>query len=158
KRLASLFSGWYADSKRALAVRGRGAGFHKAMVECYLRFAEHMADDGLQNVMFTHQESDVWAGFALIFLAARLQGSSAWTIATETESGGLKQGGNYVQGTVLLVLRKRRGERRGDLSDIFPEVQDEVRRQLDSMLALDPKEDPNFGDADYQLAAYAAAL
>lgn len=26
------------------------------------------------------------------------------------------------------------------------------------MLALDDKEDPNFSDADYQLAAYAAAL
>jgi hypothetical protein len=41
---------------------------------------------------------------------------------------------------------------------VFPEVQAEVRRQLETMLALDPKEDPNFGDADYQLAAYAAAL
>ena len=34
----------------------------------------------------------------------------------------------------------------------------EVRRQLDAMLALDDASDPNFGDADYQLAAYAAAL
>jgi len=33
-----------------------------------------------------------------------------------------------------------------------------VRSQLEAMLALDPKEDPNFGDTDYQLAAYAAAL
>ena len=34
----------------------------------------------------------------------------------------------------------------------------EVRGQLDSMLALEDNSDPNFGDADYQLAAYAAAL
>ena len=26
------------------------------------------------------------------------------------------------------------------------------------MLEIDDKEDPNFGDSDYQLAAYAAAL
>src|SRR5690606_24901576 len=32
------------------------------------------------------------------------------------------------------------------------------RRQLDSMTQLDDDSDPNFGDADYQLAAYAAAL
>src|SRR5207249_3156793 len=37
-------------------------------------------------------------------------------------------------------------------------VEDEVRSQLESMLELDEKEDPNFGDTDYQLAAYAAAL
>jgi len=127
------------------------------MVQCYRRFVELMPDNGLQVVMFTHQDAEVWAGLALILWAAGLQVSAAWTIATETESAGIKQG-NFVQGTVLLVLRKRRGERRGDLSDIFPEVQAEVRRQLDAMLALDPKEDPNFGDADYQLAAYAAAL
>jgi hypothetical protein len=59
---------------------------------------------------------------------------------------------------VLLVLRKRAGNERGDLADIFPEIQREVRRQVESMQALDPKEDPNFGDADYQLAAYAAVL
>ncbi|MGH2345700.1 MAG: DNA methylase, partial [Chloroflexota bacterium] len=44
------------------------------------------------------------------------------------------------------------------MSDIFPDVQAEVRRQVRTMLALDPKDDLNFGDADYQLAAYAAAL
>ena len=37
-------------------------------------------------------------------------------------------------------------------------VENEVKEQLDSMLSLDDKEDPNFGDTDYQLAAYAAAL
>jgi hypothetical protein len=59
---------------------------------------------------------------------------------------------------VLLVLRKRSGERRGDLSDLYPEIQAEVQSQLAEMLALDPKDEPNFDDADYQLAAYAAAL
>ncbi len=63
-----------------------------------------------------------------------------------------------MQGTVILVLRKRHGNERGDLADIFPDLQDKVRRQVRTMQALDPKDDPNFGDADYQLAAYAAAL
>jgi len=34
----------------------------------------------------------------------------------------------------------------------------EVEHQLDSMLKLDDREDPNFSDAGYQLAAFAAAL
>ena len=37
-------------------------------------------------------------------------------------------------------------------------VEKEVRRQLDQMLVIDDHDDPNFGDTDYQLAAYAAAL
>jgi putative DNA methylase len=37
-------------------------------------------------------------------------------------------------------------------------VEDEVRRQIDFMQALDEGGEPNFNDADYQLAAYAAAL
>jgi len=82
--------------------------------------------------------------------------TAAWCIATETESA-LKEG-NYVQGTVLLILRKQNREETAFLSDLMPEVEQEVRRQLDAMLALDDKEDPNFADTDYQLAAYAAAL
>ena len=47
--------------------------------------------------------------------------------------------------------------------EVFPDelpslIEDEVRAQLDEMLALDDKDQPNFGDTDYQLAAYAAAL
>jgi hypothetical protein len=59
---------------------------------------------------------------------------------------------------VLLVLRKQTGNDVAFLDEIYPEVQREVKRQLDEMLALDDDEDPNFGDTDYQLAAYAAAL
>jgi adenine-specific DNA methylase len=82
---------------------------------------------------------------------------SAWTIATETGATGLKNG-KVVQGTVNLIVRKRVGGKRGDLSDIFPEIQEEVRRQIEEMKNLDDLTDPNFGDADLQLAAYAAAL
>jgi len=56
------------------------------------------------------------------------------------------------------VLRKRTSNTRGYLSDIHPEIQQEVRRQIEVMTDLDDQDDPNFGDADYQLAAYAAAL
>ena len=92
----------------------------------------------------------------MILWAAGLRVTAAWTIATETDSA-LKQG-NYVQGTVLLVLRKRTETEPVFLDEITHEVEAEVRRQLDSMLALEDDSDPNFGDADYQLAAYAAAL
>ena len=157
RHLMRLFPGWYTDSKRAFSVKGEGAEFRGILAECYQRTTQYMRDDGFQIVMFTHQDPDVWADLALVLWAAGLRVSAAWTIATETGASGVKQG-NFVQGTVILVLRKRLSEERGDLSDIFPDVQAEVRRQVRTMLALDPKDDPNFGDTDYQLAAYAAAM
>jgi hypothetical protein len=140
-----------------LAVEGAGDAFRKAMVDCYGNFTRHMPEHGFQVVMFTHQDAEVWSDLALVLWAAGLRVSAAWTVATETSAVGIRQG-NLVQGTVLLVLRKRTGGSHGDMAELFPEVQTEVQAQLESMLALDDKEDPNFSDADYQLAAYAAAL
>jgi len=61
-------------------------------------------------------------------------------------------------GTVCLVLRKRAANEPGFLDEVYPLVEDEVKRQIASMQALDEGGEPNFNDADYQLAAYAAAL
>ncbi len=156
QQLPRVFPGWYADSKRALAVRGAGADFRSSMVHCYRNLANHMPDDGLQVVMFTHQDAAVWADLTLILWAAGLRVTAAWTIATETDSD-FKEG-NYVQGTVLMVLRKQTSGETAFLDEVVPEVEVEVERQLRSMLELDDRDDPNFSDADLQLAAYAAAL
>jgi adenine-specific DNA methylase len=156
KHLPKLFPDWSTDSRRALAIQGSGKGFREAMVATYRNLAARMPGNGLQIVMFTHQDAGVWADLALILWAAGLRVTAAWTIATETESA--LKAGNYVQGTVLMVLRKRVGEETAFLDELVPQVETEVQEQLRAMLALDDKEDPNFTDADYQLAAYAAAL
>jgi adenine-specific DNA methylase len=157
ERLRSLFPGWTPDARAELAVRGDGEDFKKAMVEIYQNLARHMPEDGMQLVMFTHQNPGVWADLGMILWAAGLKATAAWTISTETEAAGIKKG-NYVQGTVCLVLRKRSGSEPGFLFDIYPMVEDEVRAQIVSMQALDEAREPNFNDSDYQLAAYAAAL
>lgn len=156
KHLPRLFPDWYSDSKRVLAVKGTDQSFRQAMVECYQRLANHTPADGLQVVMFTHQDASVWADLTMILWAAGLRVSAAWCIATETPSS-LREG-NYVQGTVLLVLRKQTSEETAFLDEVYQEVEAEVRRQLDTMRDLDDAKDPNFADTDYQLAAYAAAL
>lgn len=150
------FPDWYTDSKRALAVTGQDISFKKNMVDCYRGLSRNMPANGKQIVMFTHQDPSVWADLTLILWAAGLSVTSAWCVATETDSA--MRSGNYVQGTVLLVLRKQTSDLTAFLDEIHSEVENEVKDQLDSMLALDDKEDPNFGDTDYQLAAYAAAL
>ncbi len=155
--LKRSFPEWYSDSRRALAVKGQDQGFRASMADCYCRLLEQMPDDGYQIVMFTHQNASVWADLSMILWAAGLRVTAAWTIATETDAAF--RTGNYVQGTVLLILRKRDATAPPVfLDEVLPRVESEVRRQLDSMTRLDDASDPNFGDADYQLAAYAAAL
>ncbi len=157
KQLTKAFPEWIPDARAELAVRGNGEDFRRSMVEIYSNLARHMPDNGMQMVMFTHQDPAVWADLGMILWAAGLKATAAWTISTETEAAGIKKG-NYVQGTVCLVLRKRIGNEPGFLDEIYPMVEDEVHRQIDSMQALDEGGEPNFNDADYQLAAYAAAL
>jgi putative DNA methylase len=152
------FPAWHVSSRRALAVTGSDDNFRRSMVDCYRNLAEHMPDDGMQVVMFTHQDASVWADLALILWAAGLRVTAAWCIATETDSA-LKEG-NYVQGTVLLVLRKQTSTETAFLDEVHPQVETEVKRQLDALHDLDEAHatSPDFADTDYQLAAYAAAL
>ncbi len=147
---------WSWDSRRELAIKGRDEKFRDAMIVAYSAMARNMPQSGVQVVMFTHQDVGVWADLAEILWASGLQVTAGWCIATETEKAFAA--GNYVQGTVLLVLRKRYGEERGYLARLQRPVEEAVRAQLETMRALEDKEQPNFGDADYQLAAYAAAL
>lgn len=158
KIIQRVFENWYTDSKRVLAVKGTGKEFNESMIEIYSNLSCKMPTNGMQVVMFTHQDVEIWAELALILWASRLQVIASWNIATETESGGLKEGGNYVKGTVILVLRKQNSDYTAYLDELYPEIEDEVKLQIDTMRDLDDKDDPNFTDADYLLAAYAASL
>lgn len=154
--LQEAFPDWYTDSKRILAVRG-DEHFSQTMIEIYSNLAKHMTNDGMQIVMFTHSDPAVWAQLALIMWKAGLRVTAAWNIATETDASGLKDG-NYVKGTVLLVLRKLTGDDKAFLDEINSDIRAEVRIQIASMLELENKEEPNFSDPDFVLAAYAASL
>lgn len=154
--LRAHFGKWPEDARRAIAVRGSDSGFANAMTECYSSLGRSMPANGMQVVMFTHQNPAVWAQLSMILWAAGLRVTAAWCIATETNAG--VKDGNFVQGTVLLVLRKQTSTETAFLDEVYQEVEGEVRRQLDSMKDLDDARDPNFSDTDYQLAAYAAAL
>ncbi len=154
--LNKAFPDWYTDSKRILAVRG-DEQFSQTMIDIYSNLTRHMSDDGMQIVMFTHSDPAVWAQLALIMWKAGLAVTAAWNIATETDASGLKDG-NYVKGTVLLVLRKQHGDEEAFLDELAADIKAEVKRQIESMQKLDDMEDPNFSDPDYVLAAYAASL
>jgi adenine-specific DNA methylase len=60
------------------------------MVDCYRNLAAHMPDDGAQIVMFTHQNTGVWADLALILWAAGLRVTAAWTLPRRPLQGSKK--------------------------------------------------------------------
>jgi hypothetical protein len=157
KLLGEAFPEWYTDSKRILAVKGVGKSFNDSMIEIYTNLACHMPDNGTQVVMFTHQDVKVWSELAMILWSSGLRVISAWNIATETESGGLKKG-NYVRGTVLLTLKKQTSTQKVFQDELYDEIKTEVEQMIDSMRDIEDKDEPDFTDADFLLAAYAASL
>lgn len=157
KLIKKVYPKWYSDSKRALAIKGKGKDFNMSMIEVYKNLAHHMPENGMQIIMFTHQDTKVWAELSMVLWAAGLQVTSAWCIATETGAGGIKQG-NYVSGTVLMVLRRRQGDETAFKDELFEEIREEVQAQIDSMRGIDEGTGADFNDADYHLAAYVAAL
>jgi len=158
KILNKYFPEFSDDSSRALAVKGKGASFSKSMIEVYKNLSNHMPENGLQIVMFTHQDVRVWAELSMILWSAGLRVVSAWNVATETEASGLKSGGNYVKGTVLLTLKKQTSDEIAFQDELYDEIKREVKYIINSMKELDDKDDPDFTDADFLLASYASAL
>lgn len=159
------FDAWLWDSRRPLAIQGEGEDFRRRMVQTYTNLAKHMTDDGLQIVMFTHQSGSVWADLAQIFWGSGLQVTAAWYIATETGSNAPgKKGIGLVQGTVILVLRKRSGVESGYEDEIVRAVRTEVANQIDTLVGLNQtvkgsgRLENLFEDSDLQMAGYAAAL
>lgn len=152
------FDQWTWDSQRSLAIKGKEEDFRRDMVAAYSAMTHHMPDNGLQVVMFTHQDAGVWADLGAILWAAGLRVTAAWNIVTETESA-LKEG-NYVQGTVCLMLRKRLAQENARRMEIEAEIEDAVKAQLDRLIALDEAwtAETLYTDGDLTLAAYAAAL
>jgi putative DNA methylase len=152
------FDEWEWDSQRKSAIKGKGEEFRRDMVTAYSAMTKHMPDNGMQVVMFTHQDAGVWADLGSVLWAAGLRVTAAWNIVTEiAKTSG---NGNYVQGTVCLVLRKRLKEANARRMEIEAEIEDAVRAQLDRLNALDEAwtAETLYTDGDLTLAAYAAAL
>lgn len=157
-RVPADFEAWNWSSNRSLAIKGDDEQFRSEMVAAYKAMADHMPANGMQVVMFTHQDAGVWADLASIMWAAGLRVTAAWNIVTETESA--RREGNYVQGTILLVLRKRNCASNIKRMDIEGEIEEAVDHQLAAMHSLDEDwtSERLYTDGDLQLAAYAAAL
>lgn len=158
------FKDWVWDTRRPMAIKGKDEDFRKGMVEAYKAMADHMPDNGIQCVMFTHKDASLWSDMASIFWGAGLQVMSAWYIATETNAA-YQKGASHVQGTVILMLKKRpEGEHSTFSSELVEDIADEVKEQIETLTGLNQqgkqsgRSENIFEDADLQMAGYAAAL
>jgi hypothetical protein len=68
-----MFRDFVWDSQRSLAIKGVDEKFRSDMAAAYGAMAKHMPDNGIQVVMFTHQDAGVWADLAAIMWAAGLR-------------------------------------------------------------------------------------
>lgn len=162
KNPSKEFSDWIWDSRRSLAIKGKGENFRQGMISAFTAMTNHMSENGLQILMFTHQSTAIWSDIANIVWASGLQVTAAWYVVTETDSA-LREG-SYVKGTVILVLRKRKERLATFRDDLAIELQDEVEQQVNTLIGINQENrsknrDENlFSDADLQMAGYAAAL
>jgi len=158
--LKYCFPEWYTDSRRDTAVKGDDAPFRVAMAECYERLCEKMPENGMQVLMFTHKDTDVWEDLALIMWAAGLQVKQVWSVATETPGAGIRVG-NYVQATYNMVLRKRPAAApMGFVDLVHPQIKQRVQEVISHMRDSQLSEasvDCGYTDTDYLLAAQAVA-
>ena len=158
--LQECFPHWHTDSMRDTAVKGNDAPFRVSMAECYSKLAAKTPPDGLQVLMFTHKDTDVWEDLALIMWAAGLQVKQVWSIVTETGAGAIKKG-NHVQATYNMVLRKRPTDApMGFVDLVIPRINSRVREVITHMRDSQVQAGAvscGYTDTDYLLAAQAVA-
>lgn len=154
------FNDWTWDSRRPLAIKGSGHDFKVSMIESYKAMTDHLSDNGLQIVQFSHHDAKTWSDMAHVFWGAGLQVVQDWYVLTEADSG-LKKG-CHILGTHNIILRKRSAGRSGYSDEIAHEIRDEVHRQLAHMCVIDEtghsRAESIYSDIDIKMAGYAAAM
>ncbi|HPL30225.1 MAG TPA: DNA methylase, partial [Anaerolineae bacterium] len=108
--------------------------------------------DGIAMVMYAHQATSAWEALVAALIRAGLQVTASWPIETETAARRDWLGGAMLAATILLVCRKRQGERTGYLDQVLPEMRIAVRQALDRFWAA------GIGGADFFVSAIGPAL
>ena len=100
------------------------------MVEIYQNLARHMPDNGMQMVMFTHQDPAVWADLGMILWAAGLKPPLHGPSARRPRLEALRRATMF-RAPCALFCANALGSEPGFLDEVYPLVEDEVKRQID---------------------------
>jgi len=160
KWLSELFPDWYTSSMRDRAIKGKNDTFEFGLGEALTKIEENTVDGGYVAIMFTHQSTQVYAALVRTLLQTNLKVLNAWSVSTETEAGGLKEG-NYVQSTVTIIMQKdpKSRKQRAFPQDLVLSTRNEVERQINQMLEVEKASGGTlFSPADFELAGSYASL
>lgn len=151
------------DARRSLAIKGSGDPFKERMVDTYKSITACMPDNGIQVMMFTHRDPRVWAEMTAIVWGAGLQVTGAWYVTTEVDSA--LRDGAYVKGTIILVLRKAKGDLSVFSDELLTEIEETVNIKIAELTGMNTRvtegrarAENKYRDADLEMAGYAAAL
>lgn len=108
--------------------------------------------DGIALVMYAHTATSAWETLVNALISAGFQVTASWPVNTETASRREWLGGAMLSATILLVCRKRAGERVGYVDEILPEMREQVRLALARFWAA------GIGGADFFVSAIGPAL
>jgi len=117
--------------------RGRGSArdlatqhYQSKMEACFRDMNRVLRDDGVLTVMFTHRKAEAWASLATALINAGFTFTASWPVFTEAGQKFVKRSKGVLKVTVLLVCRKRLGDRRGLWEQIIQELYDEAEKKV----------------------------
>ena len=98
------------------------ADYASKMEACFREMRRVLMDEGVMTVMFTHREGEAWSALATGLMRAGFTFRASWPVHTEPGMKFGKREKGVLKVTVLLVCRKREGQKPG----IWEYVRDEL--------------------------------
>ena len=87
------------------------ADYERKMAAAFREMHRVLRDDGCLTVMFTHKQVAAWDTLASALIGAGFTVKASWPVHTESEHSLHQAQKNAASSTILLVCRKRAGER-----------------------------------------------
>jgi len=115
---------------RGSAIRLATQHYQAKIEACFRDMNRVLKEDGVLTVMFTHRKAEAWASLATALINAGFTFTASWPVFTEPGMKFGKTQKGVLKVTVLLVCRKRRGERRGLWEQVVQELYEEAERKV----------------------------
>jgi len=117
-------------SGRGVAKQLATQHYQSKMEACFRDMHRVLRDDGALTVMFTHRKAEAWASLATALINAGFTFTASWPVFTEPGMKFGKAQKGVLKVTVLLVCRKRHGERNGLWEQVVEELYKEAERKV----------------------------
>ena len=123
---SAMFRGLARGQAKKLATQH----YQSKMEACFRGMNHVLRDNGVLTVMFTHRKAEAWASLATALINAGFTFTASWPVFTEPGQKFGKAHKGVLKVTVLLVCRKRQGDKRGLWEQVIQELYNEAERKV----------------------------